>query len=303
MKNKWALSHAAGIAVFLASAWTNTTPAAETRVIFNVKSETSCQSFFNNPAMKQLTLKKHQLVNGTYTDPYGGLKVDVRFTPDLTATLTTTTPTTTTSPVTQLIRWESLGTDNPVPTPDTPPKAVNGVIIKTGNYAYSHSWSGDWKVVYYPDALLKDSNPPGVIFDSAPKAIKEVMFCYGGPEEAIGYNECPLVQAQVDTVCANLGSTPAEGSTKFFLFYDVVTLAKGGSTLPASCSCGAITERACNPDPNKPDACETAGNTLQNSSTQSLLATDGSCVVTLCSTVLGKTRCQQKTISGTLQCP
>lgn len=275
MKQSSTVGYVAAAALFLVGAWGNASQAAATRVIFTVGGAPTCQGFFStNPPTTEFKLQKTTLTDGPQND--GTLFVSTDFSDGKT----------------QLLSWQSVGA-----TPTTPPKPVNAIIIKTGSLT-----SGESQIVYYPDAVTSD-------FDAAPvssnKAIIYVSFCYGGPVEQIGYEDCPLGNDpstgplyNACTAIAAGSNPPVSGTPFFFVIYNVKTLATGGSTLPASCACSGVNTRSCNPDPSKPDACRTAepGEILQNATDQSLLATTGSCVVTICSTVLGKTRCQEKSI-------
>lgn len=272
---------AAAAALFL-GAMTTADAAAPTRIVFTVSGEPSCQGFFNNTTVRQLSIPKTALADGTFND--GSLYVTIDFDPN-------------TSSPTELLSWTNAAIP-PAPVAYTP-KKVNAVIIKTGA-----TTSGDTKIAFYPEPVTNDPTFAAVL--DGTKAINHLSFCHSMTATAddLGYASCPLVSGSNETALANACAALPEGS--IFVINNLADIARGGVNVqglpakPALCACpptsagGVVETRNCNPVPGNTDSCIRPGiDTLRNLNTEQQLSTDGSCVITVCTSFFGRQICTQ----------
>jgi hypothetical protein len=253
--------------------------AAQQRVVFNVSGSPTCQGFFGNTTVKSLSIDKNALADGTFND--GLLFVTIDFDP-------ATNPT-------EILSWTNA-TVPPAPSGYTP-KRVNAVIVKTGATP-----SGDTKIAFYPEPVTSDPTFAAVL--DGTKAINQLIFCHsmtGGGGE-LGYAACPLSSTTSPSLASVCTSLP---EASYFVVNNLADIARGGVTesgdpsKPAFCACPGQTRRDCSPVAGSSDSCLTPGVDVLNSvNTEQQTSTEGSCIVTACTSFFGRQICTQSTTTS-----
>jgi hypothetical protein len=275
---KWGTYVAA--ATLTVAAISHAEAAAPQRVVFNVSGSPTCQGFLGSTTVKSLSIDKNALSDGTFNDI--SLFVTINFDPN-------------TGSPTEILSWTNASSP-PAPSGYTPRK-VNAVIVKTGSTA-----SGDTKVAFYPEPVENDPTFAAVL--DGTKAINQLTFCHSMTAAATdqGYAACPIPSASLSSTCASLPESSV------FVINNLADIARGGlnaqgePSKPALCACptnGTVTTQACNPVPGNSDSCIVPGtDVLTNLNSEQQLSTEGSCVLTVCTSFFGRTICQKTTTTS-----